>query len=215
MRNVSPQAGDGHRRPPKDGHPWQGHQPGWGDTYGSTTGTSGTSRTGGTSFTLEKGRKTNKKKCQDCGEEVAVGTRTHLSPVQHPVGGQPYLVTRSTSGAGGADGASQTSETVFARSAVSTFGTGVALGEEDDGGLPGEVPSRVVTPAFPLRLCTAAPKNPWFFILAGIILLLPGSGGRAGLSPQQGTVPKGRAQMGTEVALSIPSPGGCCPPALA
>lgn len=39
----------------------------------------------------------------------------------------PHLVTRGTSGARRTDGASQTSDTIFARGTISTFGTSIAL----------------------------------------------------------------------------------------
>lgn len=203
---------DGHQRMATHG---RAISQGGGTLTGAPRAPVGPAGPGGPASPWKRGGKPKKKGGQDCGEEVAVGARTHLSPVQYPVGGQPYLVTRSTSGAGGADGASQTSETVFARSAVSTFGTGVALGEEDDGGLPGEVPSRVVTPAFPLPFAQQHRRTPGSSSSLGSSSSSQTPGEELGSAPSKGLSPRGRAQMGTEVALSIPSPGGCCPPALA
>lgn len=167
-----------------------------------------------------KGEENQKGGGQGCGEEVAVGTRMHPTLAQHPARGQPYLVTRSTSRAGGADGAGQTSETVFARSAISTFGTGVALGEEDEGGLPGEVPSRGVTSPF-AQQHQGTPRSSSSLGEAGTILLFPGSGGRAGLGSQlaAGDCPQGPRSDGDRGspehplpwAPASPSPGGCCP----
>lgn len=39
----------------------------------------------------------------------------------------PHLVTRGTSGAGRTNGASQTTDAIFARSTISTFGTSISL----------------------------------------------------------------------------------------
>lgn len=127
---------------------------GQGNTYGSTTGTSGTSRTRGTGFTLEKGRKSKTGRSGLC---QGGGSRYQDTSILVQ---WPYLVTGSTSGAGRADGTGQTSETVFTRSAISTFGAGVTLVEEDDG-----------------RLSTAAPWHPGpssSMREAGSIPLLPG-----------------------------------------
>lgn len=136
-----------------------------------------------------------------------MGTRTHLSPVQHPAGGQPYLVTRSTSGAGGADGASQTSETVFARSAVSTFGTGVALGEEGDGGLPGEVPSRVVTPAFPLPFAQQHRRTPGSSSSLGSSSSSQAPGEELGSAPSKGLSPRAMLRWGQRWHRASPPQG--------
>lgn len=141
-----------------------------------------------------------------------MGTRTHPSLAQRPARGQPYLVTGSTSRAGGADGAGQTSETVFARSAVSTFGTGVALGEEDEGGLPGEVPSRGVTSPF-AQQHRGTPGSSSSLGEAGTILLFPGSGGRAGLGSQlaAGDCPQGPRSDGDRGGSEYPLPWGLLP----
>lgn len=108
--------------------------------------------------------------------------RRATSLAQGPAKGRPYLVTRSTSGAGGANGASQASETVFARSAISTFGTRVALGGEDTAGLPAELQPRGGTPL----LCTP-------------LLCTPGSSSSPeGLSPSSSSslaMQKSRAQL--------------------
>lgn len=159
---------------------------------------------GGPASPWKRGGKPKRKGCQGCDEEVAVGTRTHRSPERCPAGGWPYLVTGSTSGAGGADGASQTSETVFARSAVSTFGTRVALGEADDGGLPGDVTCGRVTPPpppFPSPFRTAALGQHWVCTLPRRGCDHPHpppprlrGGGKSGAqlpAGSKGTVPKG------------------------
>jgi len=43
----------------------------------------------------------------------------------------PHLVTRGTSGAGRTNGASQTTDAIFARSTISTFGTSISLKAEE------------------------------------------------------------------------------------
>lgn len=138
-------------------------------------------------------------------EVKAAGRRWRRAPGHtFPGTGWPYLVTGSAGGAGGADGAGQTTETVFARSAVSTFGTRVALGEEDDGGLPGEVPARGSAPKAPLVLHPPGGAGT-------ILLLLPDRGTELGSARAQGLSPRATL-LGTEVAPGIPSQGGCCPP---
>lgn len=50
--------------------------------------------------------------------------------------GPPYLVTRGTGGARRTNGSSQTTDTIFARRTVSTFGTSITLKTQESLRLP-------------------------------------------------------------------------------
>lgn len=71
--------------------------------------------------------------------------------------GPPHLVTRGTSRARRTNGASQTTDTIFARRTISTFGTGITLKTHESLRLP--VGVREVTQSIllvsgtPLQLC--------------------------------------------------------------
>lgn len=140
-------------RPPRSGHPRQGHVRGWGTLTGAPRAPVGPAGPGGPASPWKRGGKTKKK-----GSGLWRGGGGGCLDTSVPAG-RPYLVTGSTSGAGGADGTGQASETVLARSAISTFGTGVTLGEGHEGGLQGQAP------------CGGSPlsalRHPWLFILAG------------------------------------------------
>lgn len=142
--------------------------------------------------------------------------RGATSPAQGPAKGRPYLVTGSTSGAGGANGASQASETVFARSAISTFGTGVALGGEDAAGLPAELQPRGGTPLLstPL-LCTLGPSSSPEGLRPSSSSSLAMQKSRAqlparskGLSPRDTSVPEHPIPVAPALLRGAPAGGG-------
>lgn len=158
-------------------------------TYGGATSSSGTSGAAGTSFTLRGRDKRRRSAARSkSSQQMTPGESPFLSGTSHlqvtssewqdlpPPGrnhsqvrrrscvlgkmvGSPHLVTGGTSGARRTNGASQATDTIFARRTISTFGTGIALktqGRPETSGGGREVTHSILLPAStPPQLCPA------------------------------------------------------------
>lgn len=161
---------------------------GSGDTYGSTTGTSGTSRTRGTCFTLEKGRK-------DKNQEVRAVARRwqqvpgHICPQRSVRRGEgPTLSPGAPAGPGGPMGPVRPRRPSLPGAPSAPLGPGSPWGKKVMVGYLGRSPPGRSPPSFlsPLRNSTETP------------LVLP--------PPRERLGPNSSHALGTELG-SAPSEG--------